>query len=555
MILDRLDQTFPRFAFARRLPPRRIATRIVRRIEQATGIAGRAAPPPALRLRRAAELPAPAFAPRSIAASSGPDGWHFTFLGTSRSFGPDIAWHPDDPALGQLWLMNLHYMEFLEVLAPDCGLAAILSWIAANPAGAKGAHRAGWNAYALSLRVVCWMQWLSRHGETVCPSDLCRIELSLSAQLGWLARFPETDLGGNHLVKNIKALLWGAACFEGPVAIRWQNRATGILRAELRRQVLSDGVHFERSPSYHNQVAADLIECCSVLPAAERQEFAPLVSRMIAVAGALTHPDGRPAQFNDAGLSMAYAAGKLAASWPYPVPALSSGCVLPEGGFGALLSPGFSTFIKFGEIGAEALPAHAHGDIGSIELSFGLDRLVVDQGVYEYVEGSRRDASRAAQSHNVTSPDNEPMADFFGAFRCGWRPVPCVEQAHANGSGLNVTVSHDGFRGAETGHCNRVRRTLRATPETVLIEDSLSRAPNVPWASRFLLHPAWACSHEDSRLVIGKGRVRLVCEADLAGEVEDAWWWPDMGIALPTRRIVFRWPAGHQSLTIRFAAV
>ena len=76
-----------------------------------------------------------------------------------------------------------------------------------------------------------------------------------------------------------------------------------------------------------------------------------------------------------------------------------------------------------GRIGPDDLPAHAHGDILSFEWSLRGERIIVDPGVYEYVAGPRRAASRSAASHNTLCFDGLDQADFFGAFRCGRRPM------------------------------------------------------------------------------------------------------------------------------------
>ena len=85
------------------------------------------------------------------------------------------------------------------------------------------------------------------------------------AQMNFLKSNLELDIGGNHLVKNIKALLWASQFFEGPEADRWRELGLKLLRKAIEEQVTPDGAHFELSPAYHVQVFADLLECYSVL--------------------------------------------------------------------------------------------------------------------------------------------------------------------------------------------------------------------------------------------------------------------------------------------------
>ena len=544
-MIDEFDRAFPRVAFARRVPPVRIATRMARRLQRKAGTTKRLRHPDVTLRER---LPPPVFPPRDIEAERTSAGWRFAFLGEERLFGPDIDRTAD--GAGQLWRMNLHYMEWLEVVAADAGAEAILHWILANPPRRAGALDDGWNAYALSLRIVCWLQFLARHGAALETETQATIARSLAAQLDWLARFPETDLGGNHLVKNIKALAWGAACFDGGDASEWRALALALLRRELPVQVLDDGFHFERAPSYHTQVAADLIETRMALGADAPPALDEAIGGMVEAARLMAHPDGLPAQFGDSGLHMAYAPALLAeAARVGNRPEPQSG-VLPDAGLAAFKSAGFSCFAKFGPLGADALPAHAHGDAGSVELSFVSHRLVVDQGVYEYVSGERRTASRAAASHNLTTPDSGDMADFFGEFRLGWRPEPRILQAHTDGHGLSVEVAHDGFARHAGGAV--LSRRIDADANAVRLVDSLSLAGTARWTSRFLLHPDWTASEEDGTVVLQREGARIRFLADTPARLVDAVWWPDMGHERSTQRIVLDWPAAKQRMVMRF---
>lgn len=539
-----LDRRFPRVAFARRVPPARIVNRLRRRLEQRLGLAASIAVPDAA-LRPVSDWPPLVFEPRPHLAARDGDGWCFAFLGIERRFGPGIDWRPEGDGVGQLWRMNLHYFEYLEVLGADDGAEAIAQWIAASPLDAPQAHEAAWNPYAMSLRLVCWLQWLARHHAQVDEQAKATIARSLAHQAAFLARFPETDIGGNHLIKNVKALAWAGACFEGEQARRWRDKATALLLPELDRQILPDGFHFERSPSYHCQVAADLIETAAAAPEL-RDRLAPIVSRMAVAARAVSHPDGRVAQFNDAGLHMAYAAKTLERALAHSAEKPATCSVYPVAGLAAFHGGGLSAFVKFGAPGPASLPAHSHGDIGSFELSVGGHRAIVDQGVYEYIEGPMRRASRAASSHNVTAPAQSDMADFFGAFRCGWMPTPRIRAASCEGGRMTIDVSHDGFGGAE------LRRTLTGEGARVTIADRLTgNRSGKGWATRFLLHPDWQALQEPGgwRLA-GPGGLSLIVECDAPGAIEPAEWWPDMGVRVATTRLVIPWDRARDAIAI-----
>ena len=83
---------------------------------------------------------------------------------------------------------------------------------------------------------------------------------SLGAQAATLERRLEKDLLGNHLLKNIKALLFAGALLETPRSARWWAKGEALLEQQLNEQILPDGGHFERSPMYHSQILEDLAE-------------------------------------------------------------------------------------------------------------------------------------------------------------------------------------------------------------------------------------------------------------------------------------------------------
>jgi len=84
----------------------------------------------------------------------------------------------------------------------------------------RGSWQDSWNSYTVSIRVVVWLQELARRGGRL-PNDIVqRAQVSAFEQILFLERHLETDLGGNHLMKNVKALIWASAFFSGSVAAR-----------------------------------------------------------------------------------------------------------------------------------------------------------------------------------------------------------------------------------------------------------------------------------------------------------------------------------------------
>ena len=543
--------------FARHIPAARIARRVeldVRRRmrDRWPGIAGvlsEALP------SRVAQPPLPLFAPRAGGLADSPDGLRLTFQGTTATYGAaGIEW-PDasQETARQLWCMSLHYMEYLEAVSDERLAQLLTSWIVACPMRRPGAWRASWNSYAVSLRVVVWLQQLAARSGRL-PDGLVPVaEASAVEQVRFLAANLETDLGGNHLIKNIKALIWAGAYLAGEEAATWRRTGLALLETELDRQVLADGVHTERSPSYHAQVLADLVECRHALggdPFGGRLDRA--LERMGQALADLTHPDGLPALFNDAGLSMAYAPGTcLAAVAQVTKRRLQPSAVFayPVAGYYGMRTSEAYLVADCGRIAPDDLPAHGHGDVLSFEWSVGGRRIVVDQGVYEYVAGERRRMSRAAVSHNTLSLAGVDQAEHYGAFRCGRRPRPTVRAWQPRHDGFILEGCHDGFAHV-LGRPVHVRR-FEAEADRIVIHDRLEGRTGRTATIGLLLHPDVTVTMGNAGARLVSGDVVVDVEGSSPMRLQAAVWWPDLGVELATRRLIMELPQQRPHATTR----
>ncbi len=464
----------------------------------------------------------------------------FTFLDRTIAMGTNVQWNAlAGDERSQLWRMNLHYMEYLESVDDATFEALIDSWIAANMTPRREAWRDSFNSYAVSQRTVVWMQQLAVRAGRLPASFVEEAAASLARQIAFLEQNLETDLGGNHLVKNVKALIWASAFFTGTDARRWRTKGLQLLRNALQEQVLSDGVHYERSPSYHCQVFADLLECRHALgddPFGGALDAS--LARMAQATADLTHPDGTVALFNDAGLDMAYSPGaclavyeRLLGSAPQPRTVFA----FPAAGYYGFRDGDTCCIADCGAVAPDELVAHAHGDVLSFEWTVAGKRIVVDQGVYEYSAGERRQQSRAAAHHNTLCFADADQADYFGAFRCGRRPKVEALAYEARGTGFTLEGTHDGFSHL-AGKPRHVRR-FEATPEVVTIEDRIVGRADRPAAVALLLHPECEVSTAGAEARVRREDVVVAISCTVPWRVEPAVWWPDMGVEMATHRL------------------
>ncbi|MGA2830773.1 MAG: alginate lyase family protein, partial [Streptosporangiaceae bacterium] len=322
----------------------------------------------------------------------------------------------DAPAL---WRLHLHYWDWAWALAAepdragarDWFVALWRSWQAATVAGRGGA----WHPYPAALRA--W-SFCGVHRDLIAGSEIedCFIA-SLSTHTGFLRRHLETDVGGNHLIKNLKALAGLAEFFADEGLL---DRALGRLAGQLAVQILPDGGHYERAPAYHVQVLADLIDVSALIRAAGREPGRQLtlaIRRMRRWLSCVLTPDGQVPLLNDgypvdAGLVGAVGAGTAPR---HPL------MVLRDTGLVRALAGGWDLLADVGAPCPDELPAHAHADTLSCLVSVDGVPLLVDTGTSTYARGPVRDYERSTAAHNTVEVDGADSTEVWGAFRAARR--------------------------------------------------------------------------------------------------------------------------------------
>jgi uncharacterized heparinase superfamily protein len=246
--------------------------------------------------------------------------------------------------------------------------------------------------------------------------------------------------------------------------------------------------------------------------------------------------------FNDCGLTMAYAPAACLEAYASLYGNRPTGGGIfsyPVTGYHGARDDQAYCVVDCGAIGPDDLPAHAHGDVLSFELSLGGARFIVDQGVFEYSAGVRRQASRSAAHHNTLCLDDADQAAFFSSFRVGRRPRAKLIEFRPSDDGFMLEGEHDGFaylRGAP-----RHRRRFLLGGSILRIDDRIEGSSDRGGRIGFLLHPdvtTVRISDHSIRLQRGATQALLTCNAPVA--VEPAMWWPDLGAEIVTSRLVVR---------------
>lgn len=434
--------------------------------------------------------------------------------------------------------LTLHYHEYLESFSTAAGQRMITDWIENNPPYVHGYWLDSWNSYGLSIRCVEWMQWLASRRDALDDSFVQMMTHSIAEQMEFLLSNLETDICGNHLIKNIRCLLWIAACFDSPQTQRWHDTGMRYLHKELQRQVLSDGMHYELSPAYHCQVLGDLLDCLSVIPATEQNFLRVRLAEMVSTLAVLTHPDGLISLFSDGGLHMVHLPDQILEVCKKLEIQNSN---LPDK---QLKSAGYFRFanevqwllIDCGRVCEGSLPAHGHGDMLSFEWDVHGQRIFVDQGVYRY-QGQERIFDRSSHSHNTFSIEGQDQAEFVGSFRTGRSGQATLDSLRSAAEQFLLEGSHAAY---SIGNNEIVHsRQFEAQRHGLAIRDSI-RCPSTAVKSyvRFLLHNECQVEQTSSNtLRIQRGDTCVRFEASRDVRLKKTHWSPEFGSKVPTHRI------------------
>ncbi|MBF0267946.1 MAG: heparinase II/III family protein [Alphaproteobacteria bacterium] len=376
-------------------------------------------------------------------------------LNLEHALAAPIDWTPQDK--DALWRFTLNYFEWLADLKaadrPQTARDMILDWIAGN----RDPRKETWHPYPLSLRLFAWLRfapWILEGSDQKFERSFLS---SLDAHADLLARMIEYDVGGNHLIKNLKGLIAAAACLPSHAHLR--DRWMTALKEQIDEQILPDGFHYERSPSYHLQVLIDLIDISDLLDAPPAW-LSDAILRMLPALSTMRHPDGGLALFNDGDVGDPKLLGALDSRFGKPAPHP----MLPDAGYARLEVGDMVVIFDAGLCCPDHLTAHAHADTLSFEMSVGKERVIVNGGTYAY-QDPLRNHFRGTAAHSTIMVNNEDCAEVFGTFRLGRRP----KKAELFWDGDWLVGRHDGYRHLGV----TVERRLRLTEEGLEGRDRL----------------------------------------------------------------------------------
>ncbi len=461
----------------------------------------------------------------------------FCFLNELRQLGRPIDWQP---VVSDLWRFNLHYFQYLHLIGASEQRSICREWIDKNSVG----RHPGWHPYPTSLRIINW-----------CKAEFEAEDIlqSLYRQTAYLYRHPETHLLGNHLLENARALVFAGSFFgKRGEAPQWLKRGLKIYRDQTPEQILDDGGHFERSPMYHALMLEGYVDVLNLLPEGHRDWhwLAKTVRKMSDFLLSMTHPGSRIALFNDSTQDEFCPTEELLA-YAGRVLDLQPGrrSHFEESGYYIHNPDDVYLVIDGGPIGPDYLPAHAHADIFSYELSVDGVLFIVDTGVYEYEAGDMRNYVRSTRAHNTVCVDGRDQAECWDSFRVARRYTP-------HGVSFTQQTDHSRFKGCFNGYAQLIgdqiahQRCIEAdqNEQRITVEDGVTGEGTHTVESRIQLHPEVRVQQERNGIVLERsGRTLHISMGDSTVRFENGWYCPEFGLQESNTVIVL---GGEHSLPV-----
>lgn len=484
----------------------------------------------------------------------------------------------------------------------------IEEWIKANPY----AMSVNWSCTMdVALRLITWTWMFHALGGSAAWTDT-GFRAKFLASLYLHGRFVERNLeksevNGNHYGADAAGLVFAGLFFgKGKDAARWQETGWQILGEELPRQVTPDGVDYEASVPYHRLVAElflfpAMYRLAVRLPVDDDYrrrviamgEFSASYARndgTVPLVGdaddARTLPFGvQPINdhrylvgliaqtFGDEPLATSYQGGPIGELLflfgPERATAMSRrpraprrSTAFPQGGNYVMANDHDHVFIDCAPVGLAGRGGHGHNDCLSFEAVLDDVHLVSDAGAYLYTASAiDRNLFRSTAYHNTPRIDGEEINRFISPDNLWNLVYDAVPLVHEWTPGVREDVleaSHAGYERLEAPVRVRRRFALEHATHSLSIEDQFISSSAVPHAVEIplLLAPGVAVSVGASIRLEGQGKVFIVTWTDMADwtvAVEAARVSPSYGVAVPSKRIVWRRAGPLRPLSVTLA--
>ena len=465
------------------------------------------------------------------------DGKFFYFLNKKIEFSNEV-WSKKFEDV--LWSYNCNYLDFINEQTNFDKTQYIHAWIE-NTSLEDGIS---YDPYPTSLRIVNLIKWcLSKenYDEKILNSVYFQT-IVLSQNIEW-------HLLANHIIANLKALIFAGYFFDNDQSKSWLTDGKKNLLEQLDEQILDDGAHCELSPMYHNIILNDLLDLVQINNLSKTkndQGFEIALNRkinsMLNWSNKMKHPDNEISFFNDSTFSICSRFDELKEY---------KNCITKEqfqdetknisymsdSGYISLQTDLGKMIIDVGNIGIDYNPGHAHADSLSFELSINSSRFFVNSGTSTYSRSKLRNFQRSTKAHNTIEVNHTNSSDVWDIFRVGARAKNINTKLINKDNKIIIKSSHNGYKNFIGGCIHQ--RIWEIEKNKLSIKDKLL-GENASGMSRLYLHPdveIKSVNEYQIQLMHSDGNPILIDIPDSKFIIKDSNYYCEFGLAISNKCI------------------
>lgn len=462
-----------------------------------------------------------------------------------------------------LFQFNLHYHEFLIPLAlrykergspEDLSLLVRIleDWLdtCCKTPYASGKYTMpqswynAWAPYTISLRAVNWLVCLDLVGALLPQSIRESMNRALYIQYLHLFKNLEKRVLANHYFENLKTLYILSLYFRDDIR---HARVCKMFARQLKEQVLSSGLHMERSLMYHRLLLEGLLRCLHATKTAGKESpdlLQETVVRMLSYSAQMEKGFHRTPLFNDAG-------DNVAKSMPTLLKAASSLGILPreyaqkeEPGYHVLDIPNADVqlIIDADVLGPAYMLGHGHNDCLSFELAVKGVPLFINSGTYQY-QGPMRGYFRSTAAHNTAMVQGVEQAQSWGEHRV----ARTIKSVYVKRTETGLSASYRTWAGIRHERRFDVKGRVLSVVDVFDVKD-------LEILSFLRVEPdADLIQHEDGGFLVALGGEEICTIHALHGRpllVPDdqlRYYSPEFGLLLKAHTLLFRWNSSQGS--------
>ncbi len=499
-----------------------------------------------------------------------------------------------------VWELNrLQFLQPISILAftnndkhlSQFCLSTLESWIDNNPPF-QGIN---WSSgIELACRIVSILMVISCIDRNLISVSLkSKINKSLAIHGYWLMRYPSRySSSNNHLISEASALyILGIIAPYLPNAKNWKTYGKKILIKEADKQIYSDGVGVEQSPTY-TAFSIEWLLLCTKIGESKNDYFPDTYTQRIEKAGEhlkwITDKLGHQPSIgdNDEGkvffskfgnepyatsiLScIANATQRKDLQPPIEVPHVreiifgKSICSKkPLLGLKRFEQGGYTVsrtqtnnkehllIMDHGPLGYLSIAAHGHADALSIWLHIDGQPVLVDAGTYLYHSGANwREHMRGTIAHNTLCINKANSSQTSGAFNWSTKANCSLTQNNRHSNNEIICAQHDGYQKKFNVYHKRKIELLNNSCFSVT--DSLhGDAKQLPVEIGFLIHPklelqthngCWIVSKNNQPVLKISQTGNILQSIKIQGEKDplQGWYSDAFGEITPTPQLLF----------------